>query len=90
MKGLAMTATITQRDEAAAVTSNGYRYDRVVDIAGRTVRARVERGMYLNDSLAIAPPTSSVRWPGRWSAVPPRSWPHRRPRSRCHLTCTVR
>jgi hypothetical protein len=54
MKGLAMTATITPRDEAAAVTSNRYDYARIVDIAGRTVRARVERGIYLNDSLAVA------------------------------------
>jgi hypothetical protein len=79
MKGLAMTATITPRDEAAAVTSNGYRYDRVVDIAGRTVRARVERGIYLNDSLAIAEVlTEQMTWTSL-AADAPANWWHTTP-----------
>ncbi|MEV6602759.1 hypothetical protein [Kutzneria sp. NPDC051319] len=49
-----MTATITPRDETAAVTTNGYRYDRVVETAGRIVRARVLRARYYNESLAVA------------------------------------
>lgn len=48
-----MTAVITQRDEAAVATGNGYRYDRTVEIAGRIVRARIERQHYHSYSLAV-------------------------------------
>ena len=48
-----MTAVITHRDEAAVATGNGYRYDRVVEIAGRIVRARIERQHYHSYSLAF-------------------------------------
>ena len=48
-----MTAVITQRDEAAVATGNGYRYDRVVEIAGRIVRARIERQFYVSYSFAF-------------------------------------
>jgi hypothetical protein len=41
-----MTATITPRDETAAIITGGYHYDRVVDIAGRIVRARIVRNFY--------------------------------------------
>jgi hypothetical protein len=47
-----MTAAITPRDEAAAVTTNGYRYDRVVEITGHIVRARIERTLSVHHSLA--------------------------------------
>lgn len=49
-----MTTAITERDQDAGATSTRYHYTRVVEIAGRTVRARVERGVYLNDSGAVA------------------------------------
>jgi hypothetical protein len=48
-----MTTVITQRDEAAVATGNGYRYDRTVEIAGRIVRARIERHFYHSYSLAV-------------------------------------
>lgn len=48
-----MTA-MTELDEAAGATATRYHYTRVVEIAGRTVRARVERDYYLNQSLAVA------------------------------------
>lgn len=48
-----MTAVITPRDEAAVATGNGYRYDRIVEIAGRIVRARIERQFYVSYSLAV-------------------------------------
>jgi hypothetical protein len=49
-----MTTAITERDQDAGATSTRYYVTRVVEIAGRTVRARVERGVYLNDSGAVA------------------------------------
>lgn len=48
-----MTAVITQRDETAVATGNGYRYDRTVQIAGRIVRARIERHHYHSYSFAF-------------------------------------
>ncbi|GAA0609748.1 hypothetical protein GCM10010174_28870 [Kutzneria viridogrisea] len=48
-----MTTVITQRDEAAVATGNGYRYDRTVEIAGRIVRARIERQHDHSYSLAV-------------------------------------
>lgn len=48
-----MTAMITQRDETAVATGNGYRYDRTVEIAGRIVRARIEGHHYHCYSFAF-------------------------------------
>lgn len=70
-----MTAVITPLDEADAVTSNRYDYTRVVDIGGRTVRARVERGTYLNDSLAVAEVlTDQMTWTSLAAEAPARWW----------------
>ncbi|MEV6825593.1 hypothetical protein [Amycolatopsis sp. NPDC051102] len=44
-----MTTATTERDQDAGATSTRYHYTRVVEIVGRTVRARLERGVYLND-----------------------------------------
>jgi hypothetical protein len=49
-----MTATMTDRDEAAGANAHRYHHTRVVELAGRIVRARVERDHYLNQSLAVA------------------------------------
>lgn len=49
-----MTTAITEHDHDAGATSTRYHYTRVAEIAGHTVRARVERGVYLNDSGAVA------------------------------------
>jgi hypothetical protein len=48
-----MTALITQRDEAAVATGNGYRYDRVVEFAGRIMRARIDRQFCVSYGLAF-------------------------------------
>jgi len=48
-----MPTTMTDRDEAAGATAHRYHHTRVVKIAERTVRARVERYFYFNRSLAI-------------------------------------
>lgn len=45
-------AVITPRDEAAVATGNGYHYDRV-EVAGRIVRARIERQFYVSYNLAV-------------------------------------
>jgi len=49
-----MTGAFTVRDEHAGATSNRYQYTRIVEIAGRTVRANIERDFYLDQSLAVA------------------------------------
>lgn len=49
-----MTTAMIERDEDAGASSNSYHHTRVVEIAGRTVRARVERDFYLDQSLAVA------------------------------------
>jgi hypothetical protein len=48
-----MTAVFTVRDETAGVTTIRYHYTRVVETAGRIVRARVERDRF-DTSLAVA------------------------------------
>lgn len=53
-KETTMTTAITERDEAAEVTLNRYRYIRVVETGGRIVRARIERDFYHDQSLAVA------------------------------------
>ncbi|MEU6261825.1 hypothetical protein [Saccharopolyspora shandongensis] len=49
-----MTTPITEHHRDTGATSTRYHYTRVVEIAGCTVRARVWRGVYLNDSGAVA------------------------------------
>ncbi len=48
-----MTAVITHQDETAVATGYHYRYDRVVEIAGRIVRARIDRQLYRSHSFAL-------------------------------------
>jgi len=48
-----MTTVITPRDETAVATAHGYRYDRTVEIAGRLVRARIERQHHHSHSRAV-------------------------------------
>ncbi|MFD2420373.1 hypothetical protein [Amycolatopsis pigmentata] len=59
-----MTAVITTRDETASLTATAYHYTRIVEIAGHTLRAHVERGRFdhsiavvdvLNDHLTWTP-----------------------------------
>ncbi|WP_245887544.1 hypothetical protein [Umezawaea tangerina] len=61
-----MTIAMTERDEAAGASSNRYHYTRVVELAGRTVRARVERDYYVNQSCAVAEVLND-QMPGRAS-----------------------
>jgi hypothetical protein len=59
----AMTTAITEHDQDTGATSTRYHYTRVVEIVGKTVRARVERGVYLNDSGAVAEVlTAQAEW----------------------------
>ena len=49
-----MTTSIIDHNQDTAATSQRYRYTRVAEIGGHTVRARIQRSIYLNDSGAIA------------------------------------
>jgi hypothetical protein len=68
----AAIAAITDRD--ADATSTRYRHTRIVEIGGRTVRARVERDVYLDLSGAIAEVLTDQ---GTWSSLAadaPNNW----------------
>jgi hypothetical protein len=45
---------MNERGETAGASSTSYHYTRVVELAGHTLRARIERGAYLNRSFAVA------------------------------------
>jgi hypothetical protein len=49
-----MLATITALDDSGGVTQHRYHYTRTVRIAGHTVRARVVRDFYPQQSCAVA------------------------------------
>ncbi|PWK84493.1 hypothetical protein C8D88_108108 [Lentzea atacamensis] len=49
-----MTTSMTERDETTGTSPQHYHHTRTIEIAGRTVRAHVERGHYLNTSRAVA------------------------------------
>jgi hypothetical protein len=74
-----MTARTTERDESAGATSTQYHYTRVVDIAGRTVRARVERDSYLDQSLALAEVLNDEMAWTSLAADAPGNWWHTTP-----------
>ncbi|WP_410675353.1 hypothetical protein [Amycolatopsis sp. cmx-4-68] len=49
-----MTTVITECVDDAGATPDRYYYTSVVEVAGRTIRVRVERCVYLNGSGAVA------------------------------------
>ncbi|GLY68735.1 hypothetical protein [Amycolatopsis taiwanensis] len=61
-----MTAVITHRYETAVATGNSYRYDRVVDIAGRKVRVRIERQFCHSYNVAFVDVTNDEK---SWTRV---------------------
>jgi hypothetical protein len=74
-----MTIVITQTDETAEVTAHRYDYTLVAQIAGRTVRARVVRASYLDDSLAVTEvSTDQMTW-ATLAAEAPSNWWHTAP-----------
>ncbi|HEX8870509.1 MAG TPA: hypothetical protein VF821_32890 [Lentzea sp.] len=65
-----MTSRITDHDQQAGVTSDRYHYTRVAEIDGHTIRARIVRGMYNNNSGAVA----EIRVDGtNWSTLTARA-----------------
>jgi hypothetical protein len=74
-----MTTAMTERDEAAGATSNRYHYTRVVELSGRTVRARVERDYYLNQSCAVAEVLNDQMTWTNLAADAPANWWHDTP-----------
>ncbi|WNV90201.1 hypothetical protein [Umezawaea sp. Da 62-37] len=75
-----MTIAMTERDEAAGATSNRYHYTRVVEVAARTVRARVERDNYVNQSCAVAEVLNDQMTWTSLAADAPANWWHDTPK----------
>ena len=74
-----MTAIMIDRDEAAGATAHRYHHTRVVEIAGRIVRARVERDFYLDQSLAVAEVLNDHTTWTSLAADAPNNWWHDTP-----------
>ncbi|EWC64550.1 hypothetical protein UO65_0157 [Actinokineospora spheciospongiae] len=70
---------MTDRDETTATTTDRYHYTRVVDIDGRTVRARVDRDRYINRSLAVAEVLNEHLTWTTLAAEAPSTWWHDTP-----------
>jgi hypothetical protein len=70
-------------NEISEATSTGYRYVRISEIKGRTVRVRIERGKYLDDSVAVTEVvTEEYSTPLTWTTVTAedtRNWFHSSP-----------
>jgi hypothetical protein len=73
------TAAIIDRDEATGTTPHSYHHTRTVEIAGRTVRAHVERGYYLNTSRAVAEVLNDQMTWTSLAAEAPSGWWHDTP-----------
>jgi hypothetical protein len=71
--------SMTERDEATGATATSYHHTRVVEFAGRTLRARVERDYYINQSFAVAEVLSDQM---TWTSLAADAPSNRRPR--CH------
>ncbi|UOZ03414.1 hypothetical protein [Amycolatopsis sp. WQ 127309] len=70
-----MNVTMTERDSAAGATSTRYHYTRVVAMAGRTVRACVERDYYLGHSCAVVEVLNDqMTWTSLASDAPSNWW----------------
>lgn len=75
-----MNASMTERDEATGATPTSYHHTRVVEFAGRTIRARVERDYYINQSFAVAEVLSDQMTWTSLAADAPSNWWHDTPR----------
>jgi hypothetical protein len=85
-----MTALITHRDETAVATANGYRYHRVVDIAGgHIVRARIERDFYIGYSLAHVEVINDRKSWTHLAEEPTRNWWDTTPSPRTEIDAAV-
>jgi hypothetical protein len=80
MKENMMNASMTERDEATGATATSYHHTRVVEFAGRTLRARVERDYYINQSFAVAEVLSDQMTWTSLAADAPSNWWHGTPR----------
>ncbi|MEU4252463.1 hypothetical protein AB0F15_34175 [Amycolatopsis sp. NPDC026612] len=70
---------MNERDEISGASSGSYHYTRVVELPGHTLRARIERGYYINRSFAVAEVLSDD---GAWTSVAadgPGNWWHDTP-----------
>ncbi|WP_424187644.1 hypothetical protein ACOBQX_07560 [Actinokineospora sp. G85] len=71
--------TMIERDESSGADSHRYHYIRVVEIAGRIVRARVERCLYLGQCLAVAEVLNDTMHWTSLAAEAPTTWIHDTP-----------
>ncbi|MET8846007.1 hypothetical protein [Amycolatopsis sp. NPDC004625] len=70
---------MTGRDEVTSASPNCYHHTRVVEFAGHTLRARVERGYYITQSFAVAEVlTEQMTWTSL-AADAPGNWWHETP-----------
>ena len=74
-----MTTTMTGLDETAGIGPRSYHHTRTVEIAGRTVRAHVERGNRLRTSRAVADVLNDQMTWTSLAAESPKDWWHDTP-----------
>ncbi|NUT51425.1 MAG: hypothetical protein HOV94_29615 [Saccharothrix sp.] len=74
-----MTTTMTERDETTGTSPHRYHHTRTVEIAGRTVRAHVERDFYINQSRAVAEVLNDQMTWTSLAADAPSDWWHNTP-----------
>ncbi|WIV60895.1 hypothetical protein [Amycolatopsis nalaikhensis] len=74
-----MTSTMTERDETTGTSPHHYHHTRTVEIAGRTVRAHVERDFYINQSRAVAEVLNDQMTWTMLAADAPSDWWHNTP-----------
>jgi hypothetical protein len=74
------TTAIIDRDEATGTTTpHRYHHTRTVEIAGRIVRAHVERGYYINQSRAVSEVLNDQMTWTSLAADAPSDWWHNTP-----------
>jgi hypothetical protein len=74
-----MTTSMTERDETTGTSPQRYHHTRTVEIAGRTVRAHVERDFYINQSRAVAEVLNDQLTWTMLAADAPSDWWHNTP-----------
>lgn len=70
---------MTERDETTGTGPHRYHHTRTVEIAGRTVRAHVERDFYINQSRAVAEVLNDQMIWTSLAADAPSDWWHNTP-----------
>jgi hypothetical protein len=80
-----MTIAITERDQTAEAHSNRYQYTRIVEIAGRIVRATIKRDFYVDYSLAYVEMINDHKSWTQLADEPAVNWWHTTPHPHPHI-----